>query len=98
VIEKLFEIGIAQGAGIFFILLVVVGAGFWVQNRSFMKQNNEREKRYIDTIDKLADSFKEVAAVNSNVAELRKELKDRADRHDQKLEKVLDRLAVKGAE
>jgi hypothetical protein len=98
VLEKLLDIGVKQGAGVFFVLLVVVGAGFWIQNKTFMKQNNEREGRYISTIDKLADSFKEVAAVNQAVAELRKDFKDATDRQDRMLGRVLDRLPAKGGE
>src|SRR5690625_1001350 len=96
VVDKLFEIGVAQGLGIFFFLFVVVGVAFWLQNKSIMQQNDTREKRYIGTIDKLADSFREVAAVNQNVSELRKELKHTADRQDRMLGRVLDRLPVKG--
>jgi len=96
VIDKLFDIGIAEGASIFFFLFVALGVVFWIQNKSIMKQNDNREGRYIATIDKLAESFKEVAAVNQNVVEMRKELAERNNRQDQMLGRILDRLPAKG--
>jgi len=60
-----------------------------------MQQNDKREARYISTIDKLADSFKEVATVNQNVAEMRKDITERNNRQDQMLGRILDRLPVK---
>lgn len=94
-VDKLFELGVAQGLGIFFFLFVAVGAAFVFQNKTIMKQNDSREARYIATIDKLAESFQEVASVNQNVAEMRKELSERNSRQDQMLGRILDRLPVK---
>ncbi|MCM3632920.1 BhlA/UviB family holin-like peptide [Paenibacillus camelliae] len=94
-VDKLFEVGVAQGLGIFFFLFIAVGAAFWLQNKTIMKQNDNREARYIATIDKLAESFQEVASVNQNVAEMRKELSERNNRQDQMLGRILDRLPIK---
>lgn len=91
-IDKLFEVGIAQGAGIFFFLFVALGVVFWTQNKSIMKQNENREKRYIDTIDRLADSLGNVETVNQSIVELRKDI----HRQENMLGRVLDRLPVKG--
>lgn len=93
-LEKLFDEGSKQNAGIFFFLFIVLGAVCWLLIKMIMNQNEVREKRYISTIDKLADSFKDVASVNSNVSELRKDI------HEQKqmLGRVLDRLPTKNDE
>lgn len=97
-VENLFEIGSKQNAGLFFFLFVALAAICWILIKMIMKQNENRETRYISTIDKLADSFKEVAAVNQNVSELRKDVTDRMSRQDVMLGRVLDRLPVKQEE
>ena len=94
-VDKLFEEGSKANAGIFFFLFVALAAVCWFLIKLIMNQNEVREKRYIATIDKLADSFKEVATVNTNVAELRKESTERANRQDQMLGRILDRLPIK---
>lgn len=90
-INELFELGTARGLSIFFFLFVLLAAGFWLFIRSVMKENNNREGRYISTIDKLADSLGNVETVNQNIAELRKDIQ----RQESMIGRVLDRLPVK---
>lgn len=95
-VEKLFEIGLAKGASIFFFLFIALGVLFWVFMKSIMKENNIRENRYISTIDKLADSLSKVETVNQNIAELRQDFQKTAERQESMIGRVLDRLPVKG--
>jgi len=78
-LEKLWEIGIEQGLGIFFFLFIAACAVFsYVVNRfwnfiqSVMQENENREQRYLKTIDatavQLGDIVKEL---HHNVNELR---------------------------
>ncbi|HIW33133.1 MAG TPA: hypothetical protein IAA29_10140 [Candidatus Paenibacillus intestinavium] len=90
-VESLFEVGSKQGAGVFFFLFVALAAVCYILIKMIMKQNENRETRYISTIDKLADSFKDVATVNTNVNELRKDISEQK----QMLGRVLDRLPTK---
>jgi len=96
VVDKLFEIGIAQGAGIFFFLFVALGVVFYMQNKSIMKQNDSRESRYISTIDKLADSLSKVESVNQNIMELRQDFQKASERQESMIGRLLDRVPVKG--
>jgi len=95
VLEWLFEIGIIQGLSIFFFLFVVLGFLFWRFISSVMAQNNEREQRYIDTIDNLAQSLCEVKEVKLTVEEMRKEMIASNERQENMIGKVLDKLPAK---
>lgn len=94
-LEWLFEIGIIQGLSIFFFLFVVLGFLFWRFISSVMAQNNEREQRYIDTIDNLAQSLCEVKEVKLTVEEMRKEMIASNERQENMIGKVLDKLPAK---
>lgn len=87
-VDSLFTVGTKLGLGIFFFLFVVLGAMFWLQNKSIMKENLQRENRYISTIDKLAD----VHDVKMEITELRKDVNEGNERQEQMIGRVLDRL------
>lgn len=94
-VKEIFKIGIAQGAGVFFFLFVALGVVFWTQNKSIMKQNENRENRYIGTIDKLADSLTKVESVHTSVVEMRKDITESNNRQESMIGRVLDRLPAK---
>ena len=62
--EKLFDYTITSGAGIFAILFVVLLA--WV-----LKTNNDREIRYIDITQKLAESLSCVENIKKDVDDIK---------------------------
>lgn len=86
--DKLAEIGLEKGQGIFFFLFIALGVLFWLLVRSIMGTNNKREERYINTIDKLA----EVHDIKGAVEELRKDVNAANERQEKMLGRVLDRL------
>jgi cbb3-type cytochrome oxidase subunit 3 len=94
-INAIFKIGIAQQMGVFFFLFIVLGALFWMLIRSIMKQNNERENRYIATIDKLADSLTKVESIQLSIVEMRKDITESNNRQESMIGRVLDRLPAK---
>ena len=91
-VEQLFSIGIAQGLGIFFFLFIVVAAMLGKFVDKTMEKNDQREKRYIDTIDTLAASFNKVEDVITCVNEARKDIEE----SKRMIGRVLDRLPAKG--
>lgn len=88
VIEKAFSVS----DSIFLVLLIGLAIGMWWIIRWILKTNNEREARYITTIDRLA----QVEGLKNDVAELRKEVRDSNEEQKRMLGRVLDRLPVKG--
>lgn len=90
VVDKAFSVS----DSIFLVLLIGVGIGMWWLIRWILKTNNERESRYIQTIDRLA----QVDVLRNDIATLRKEVKDGNDEQKRMLGRVLDRLPVKGAD
>lgn len=90
IVDKAFSVS----DSIFLVLLVGVGIGMWWLIRWILKTNNERESRYIQTIDRLA----QVDVLRNDIATLRKEVKDGNDEQKRMLGRVLDRLPVKGAD
>ena len=90
--EKLIEYGIAQGFGVFFVLFVLVAWLLWKFVEKVMEKNDEREKRYIDTIDTLAASFSKVDDIMTCVTEARRDI----DETKRLVGRVLDRLPAKG--
>ena len=67
--EKLLESLLSNPEQISFAVLFV-GLFFWV-----MKQNNEREERYQNTIDKLTNALGDVEDIKSTVEKIHEKLK-----------------------
>ncbi len=95
-LEWVLETGLAQGLGIFFVLFVLVGYFFWKFINKVMEQNNQRESRYIDTIDHLSKSFAGIESLSACIEELRHETAKEHDETKRMLGRVLDRLPAKG--
>ena len=100
--DWLAKIGIEKGQGIFFFLFIAVClVVVWLYKSSqksndklvekVMSANDEREQRYLGTIDKLA----EVHDIKSELHEFRTEVREANDRQERMLGRVLDRLPTK---
>lgn len=97
VVDKAFSVS----DSIFLVLLIGLAIGMWwlIQwilktNKWILKTNNERESRYIQTIDRLA----QVEGLKNDIAVLRKEVRDGHDEQKKMLGRVLDRLPVRGVD
>lgn len=84
IIEKLFT----TSDSVFLVLLVGLALGMWWLIRWILKTNNERESRYIDTIDRLA----QVDGLRSDIAELRKDVTEGNKRQESMIGRILDKL------
>ena len=96
--EQLFEIGLAEGAGVFFFLFIALGSITYIFVRYVLKANQEREVRYISTIDQLADKLSDsydVKGLKKCVEELRQENRAEHDDTQSMLGRVLDRLPAR---
>ena len=93
-IEELFQIGIAQGLGVFFFLFVALGALFWSTIRWVMAENRKREQRYLDTIDGLTEAVGDVRGLKGCLNELRNENKIAHTETKSMIGRVLDRLPI----
>lgn len=90
VVDKAFSVS----DSIFLVLLIGLAIGMWWLIRWILKTNNERESRYIQTIDRLA----QVEGLKNDIALLRKEVRDGYDEQKKMLGRVLDRLPVRGVD
>lgn len=90
VVDKAFSVS----DSIFLVLLIGLAIGMWWLIRWILKTNNERESRYIQTIDRLA----QVEGLKNDIALLRKEVRDGHDEQKKMLGRVLDRLPVRGVD
>lgn len=90
VVDKAFSVS----DSIFLVLLIGLAIGMWWLIRWILKTNNERESRYIQTIDRLA----QVEGLKNDIAVLRKEVRDGHDEQKKMLGRVLDRLPVRGVD
>lgn len=94
--EMLFEIGLAQGLGIFFFLFVGIAGLFWHFVKKVMDENQRREQRYIDTIDNLSKSLNGVESLTACINEFRHDNEKEHEETQKMLGRVLDRLPPSG--
>lgn len=71
VYEKLFEIGLVEGLGIFFLLFVSLALITFCIIREVWKDNKEREKVHLQIIQDLSETVGEVRGVKACFTELR---------------------------
>ena len=77
--RDLWKIGIAEGFGIFFLLFLVVTYLLWKFVQEVMKENQDREMRYIDNIDRLSKALVSMERMTQCLVEMRAEQKERHD-------------------
>ena len=92
--SELWEVGVTQGLGIFFFLFLVVAYLFWQFVRWVINTNQEREMRYLKTINDLTETVKTINSIEMRVIEMRQENKERADLTNSMIGRLLDRLGV----
>ncbi|PYZ96779.1 hypothetical protein CR205_13925 [Alteribacter lacisalsi] len=74
--DSLFGYGIQSGVGIFGLLFIVLlGTTIWGV-RWVVTMNNEREKRYIEVIEKQATSLRDLEQIQKDVNEIKEDMKD----------------------
>ena len=88
------EKALSLSDSVYLVLLIGLATGTWWLIRWILKKNDERETRYIQTIDRLA----QVEGIKTEISALRKEVKDNHDDTKKMLGRVLDRLPAKGVD
>lgn len=85
-----------------FLLITVIGLVKWIlqkfeeREKVSQAENNEREKRYIGTIDTLASGLNNIKEVKACVDEMRKDVAESNRRQETMIGRVLDKLPAKG--
>lgn len=103
--QGLMEAAASQGlwATLFvFLLITVIGLIRWIlqkfeeREKTTQAENNQRETRYIETIDTLASGLNDIKEVKLCVDEMRKDVAESGRRQENMIGRLLDRVPAKG--
>jgi len=73
------EIGVAEGFGVFFLLFLGAVYLFWRFVQRVMQENQDREMRYLENIEKLSSAVSSIEKITQCLVEMRAEQKERHD-------------------